>query len=314
MNANERPSDPVAQRLSWSAVQADDGFVESVRSGAGSTANTDLARLVLAWKREIDAEPFPLHPDAQAAEQALAAQARTAPRRRLLTPFAAAAAAFGIALSGVALLAHDSRPGDPLWGITEVVYADHARSVAAATQAETDLGLAKTALSSGTPDAARTALNRVSVSLRSVSNGDGHAALSAQLDTLTAQLPQAPPSAVVDAPPPPPPPPQPPPAPPASTQPPVPTAATPHPPVPRPTVAPTATAAPSSTPAPTKKPEPVPTTTSAPTPSPTTTVPTSPTPSPEPPPTPTTVTTAATPSAPPPPDGTTPPDAAQPSP
>jgi len=43
MNANERPSDPVAQRLSWSAVQADDGFVESVRSGAGSTANTDLA-------------------------------------------------------------------------------------------------------------------------------------------------------------------------------------------------------------------------------------------------------------------------------
>ena len=312
MNANERPSDPVAQRLSWSAVQADDGFVESVRSGAGSTANTDLARLVLAWKREIDAGPFPLHPDAQAAEQALAAQARTAPRRRLLTPFAAAAAAFGIALSGVALLAHDSRPGDPLWGITEVVYADHARSVAAATQAETDLGLAKTALSSGTPDAARTALNRVSVSLRSVSNGDGHAALSAQLDTLTAQLPQAPPSAVVDAPPPPP---QPPPAPPASTQPPVPTVATvPHPPVPRPTVAPTATAAPSSTPAPTKKPEPVPTTTSAPTPSPTTTVPTSPTPSPEPPPTPTTVTTAATPSAPPPPDGTTPPDAAQPSP
>ncbi len=313
MNANERPSDPVAQRLSWSAVQADDGFVESVRSGAGSTANTDLARLVLAWKREIDAEPFPLHPDAQAAEQALAAQARTAPRRRLLTPFAAAAAAFGIALSGVALLAHDSRPGDPLWGITEVVYADHARSVAAATQAETDLGLAKTALSSGTPDAARTALNRVSVSLRSVSNGDGHAALSAQLDTLTAQLPQAPPSAVVDAPPPPPPP-----APPASTQPPVPTVATPHPPVPRPTVAPTvaptATAAPSSTPAPTKKPEPVPTTTPAPTPSPTTTVPTSPTPSPEPPPTPTTVTTAATPSAPPPPDGTTPPDAAQSSP
>jgi len=97
MNANECPSDPVAQRLSWSAVQADDGFVESVRSGAGSTANTDLARLVLAWKREIDAEPFPLHPDAQAAEQALAAQARTAPRRRLLTPFAAAAAAFGIA-------------------------------------------------------------------------------------------------------------------------------------------------------------------------------------------------------------------------
>lgn len=310
MNANERPSDPVAQRLSWSAVQADDGFVESVRSGAGSTANTDLARLVLAWKREIDAEPFPLHPDAQAAEQALAAQARTAPRRRLLTPFAAAAAAFGIALSGVALLAHDSRPGDPLWGITEVVYADHARSVAAATQAETDLGLAKTALSSGTPDAARTALNRVSVSLRSVSNGDGHAALSAQLDTLTAQLPQAPPSAVVDAPPPP----QPPPAPPASTQPPVPTVATvPHPPVPHPPVAPTATAAPSSTPAPTKKPEPVPTTTPAPTPSPTTTVPTSPTPSPEPPPTPTTVTTAATPSAPPPPDGTTPPDAAQPS-
>lgn len=142
------------------------------------------------------------------------------------------------------------------------------------------------------------------LSLRSVSNGDGHAALSAQLDTLTAQLPQAPPSAVVDAPPPP----QPPPAPPASTQPPVPTVATvPHPPVPRPT------AAPSSTPAPTKKPEPVPTTTPAPTPSPTTTVPTSPTPSPEPPPTPTTVTTAATPSAPPPPDGTTPPDAAQPS-
>jgi len=33
LNANERPSDPAARRLSWAAVQADDALAESLRSG-----------------------------------------------------------------------------------------------------------------------------------------------------------------------------------------------------------------------------------------------------------------------------------------
>jgi len=61
LNANERPSDPAARRLSWAAVQADDALAESLRSGEGPAAGNDLSRLVLAWKREIEAEPFPKH-------------------------------------------------------------------------------------------------------------------------------------------------------------------------------------------------------------------------------------------------------------
>ncbi|MEO9221026.1 MAG: hypothetical protein ABI251_04455 [Mycobacteriaceae bacterium] len=190
MNADDQPAEAAA-------VHADDSVVEALNGRAVRTTGTapveaELVRLVLAWKHEIDAEAFPPPLDELTIRRVLPVRVR----RRVLTPVAAAAAAVGIALSGVTLLAHGAQPGDPLWGVTQVVYADHARSVAATTDAQADLGVAQRALAAGAPDAARTALARVSSALRSVRDPDLRAKLSATLTSLTAQLTQEPPPVV----------------------------------------------------------------------------------------------------------------------
>jgi len=187
-----RTSDRAPSPVGWATVQADDAFVEAVRAEDPSLVEDHLTWLLLSWKRDIDAAPFPSQPDLAAAETALTAGTGPPARRRLLTPVAAAAAAVGIALSGVAFVAHDARPGDPLWGVTKVVYSDHAQSVAAAYQAQAELQLAERALAAGSPDAARTALNRVSDALLSVRDEARRAELTALYSSLTAQL--APPS------------------------------------------------------------------------------------------------------------------------
>lgn len=204
MNADDQPTEAAAAQPESAAVRAADSFVEAlhgpdVRTTETTPVEAELVRLVLAWKREIDAEAFPPQLDELTIRRALPVRVR----RRLLTPVAAAAAAVGIALSGVALLAHDAHPGDPLWGVTQVVYADHARSVTAATDAQAELGVAHRALAAGSPDAARAALERVSSELRSVRDPDLRAKLSVVLTSLTAQLTQQTPP-VVAAPPAPP--------------------------------------------------------------------------------------------------------------
>lgn len=194
------PADSAPPAVNLAAVQADDTLVEAVRNGEPD--GSALTGLLLAWKQEIDAVPFPAQPDLAAAEHALTTRTRQRSRQRLLTPVAAAAAAMGIALSSLALVAHDSQPGDPLWGVARVVYADHARSVAAASQAQTELGLAQQALAAGSPEAARAALDRVTAELRGVQDADRRAQLFALYAMLIAQLdrpltsPAAPPVAV----------------------------------------------------------------------------------------------------------------------
>lgn len=189
-----RTSDRAPSPVSWATVQADNAFVEAVRAEEPSLVEDHLTRLLVSWKRDIDAAPFPSQPDLAAAETALTAGTGPPTRRWVLTPVAAAAAAVGIALSGVALVAHDARPGDPLWGVTKVVYSDHAQSVAAAYQAQAELQLAERALAAGSPDAARTALNRVSDALLSVRDEARRAELTALYSSLTAQLvPPSPP-------------------------------------------------------------------------------------------------------------------------
>lgn len=199
-----RPTAPVGLEapLDLAEVRADETLVESLRhadpaQNLGSPVGKDeLARLVLEWRREIDAVPFSGEPSLVVAASALQSGKARRPRR-LLTPVAAAAAAVGIALSSVALLAHDSQPGDPLWGVTQVVFADHARSVVATTEAESSLQQARTALVAGSPQSARAALEQASVALRSVQDGARRSDLVTLYTALIAELAQKAPSAPI---------------------------------------------------------------------------------------------------------------------
>lgn len=189
-----RPDDSPASDLpvpdSLADLQADEQLIQSLQRFETAPGDDALARMILAWRRDIESEPLPVHPDLFTAESALATVRRPTHRHRLLTPVTAAAAAVGIALSGVALLAHDAQPGDTLWGVTQVVYAEHAKSVVAANQAQNDLQVAAREIRAGSPSAAAEALNRAGEALRAVGSGEGRDLLATLYVALSEQVAQ----------------------------------------------------------------------------------------------------------------------------
>lgn len=193
------PHEPVADDLS--AVQADDKLLDALGSAtpgaAGSLVDDELNALLLAWRNEVETEPFTELVDTDTAIATIqAARPQPVSRHRFLIPLASAAAVLAIAFTGVSLVARDAQPGDTLWGLTQVLYSEHAKSIEAAAIINTDLESARLALREGKVDEAREKLNKVEASLGSVSTADGkaqleekHKELEKQLDTNTSTAP-----------------------------------------------------------------------------------------------------------------------------
>lgn len=197
-------ADASADAIDFSLVHADDAFLDAL-GGAhpdGSFADDRLAQLLLAWRNDVDAEPITedLVDPKLAVATVRAAKIRQRRGTRLIAPLAGAAAVLAIVFAGVGLAAREAEPGDTLWGLTRVLYADHARSVEAAQAVRTDLREAEEALAHGRVADAKDMLDQARSTLPTVSNEDGQADLQAQHDALVAKLPDNP---VVDASPPP---------------------------------------------------------------------------------------------------------------
>jgi hypothetical protein len=109
-------------------------------------------------------------------------------RHRFVIPLASAAAILAIAFTGVSLVARDAQPGDPLWGLTRVLYSDHAQSIEAAVAVNTDLDAARAALREGKVNEAKEALEKAGVALPKVSADDGHVDLSQKHTELLEQV------------------------------------------------------------------------------------------------------------------------------
>ncbi|MEU3650488.1 anti-sigma-D factor RsdA [Lentzea sp. NPDC034063] len=193
------PHEPVADDLS--AVQADDRLLDALGSAtpgaAGNLVDDELNALLLAWRNEVETEPFGELVDTDTAIATIqAARPQPVSRHRFLIPLASAAAVLAIAFTGVSLVARDAQPGDALWGLTRVLYSEHAKSIEAAAIINTDLDAARLALREGKVDEAREKLNKVGASLESVSTADGkqkleekHKELEKELDTNTSTPP-----------------------------------------------------------------------------------------------------------------------------
>ena len=190
--------------LDLAAVQADDALIDAlgrIGSAPGSDvrgSDAHLTQVLLAWRREVGTDvgcylDEPLV-DVDTALAVVARAQRPPPRRRpVLVPFAAAAMAV-IAFLGLGLGAKAAAPGDTLWPVTQVLYAEHAQSVEAAVEVRTKLAEAEEALQDGRPAAAEAALRQVERELSVVEDGEGRAALLVQRDTLVGRLgPDAPP-------------------------------------------------------------------------------------------------------------------------
>jgi hypothetical protein len=193
------PHEPVADDLS--AVQADDRLLDALGSAtpgaAGNLVDDELNALLLAWRNEVETEPFGELVDTDTAIATIqAARPQPVSRHRFLIPLASAAAVLAIAFTGVSLVARDAQPGDALWGLTRVLYSEHAKSIEAAAIINTDLDAARLALREGKVNEAREKLNKVGASLESVSTADGkqkleekHKELEKELDTNTSTPP-----------------------------------------------------------------------------------------------------------------------------
>jgi hypothetical protein len=177
--------------LDLAALRSDDALLTALgnASSSGAATEPELNALLLSWRRDVDEEPMPELIDTETAMRTVfAATHRNRRRPRYLVPLASAAAVLVIMFTGFGLAARDAQPGDALWGLTQVLYSDHARSVLAADSVRDELSHASAALNEGHYSAARTALAQAQQTLPSVDNEDGQANLQAQQQNLLDQL------------------------------------------------------------------------------------------------------------------------------
>lgn len=193
---DEAGADPV----SLAALQADDELLEALGGADPDVATSsgeqpDLEALLVAWRRDVDAVGMDDIVDTDAAVAAIAEGSRRprARKRRHLVPVATAAAVLMITFTGVGLAARDAMPGDALWGVTQVLYSDYARSAKAVSVAQDQLDMASTAWENGRRDAAQEALERAQKQMRTVDTESrrlpdlraAHASLSAKFDEVS---------------------------------------------------------------------------------------------------------------------------------
>jgi Anti-sigma-D factor RsdA to sigma factor binding region len=184
--------DPYEKPADLAALQADDALLDLIGTGryVPSESDDELTRVLAAWRREVHAEPTRELVDTGTAMSVIRAAARRPARHRhpMYGSVAAAAAVLVIAFSGVGLFAKSAQPGDHLWGVTQVLYSDYARSVETAAAVRTELNEAKVALNQGHPDRARAALAHVQQQLPVIGESEGLTDLTARHRQLEQRL------------------------------------------------------------------------------------------------------------------------------
>ena len=189
------------EAIDLALVHADDEYLDllgGTRLGdeddpLGDFGDERLTELLMSWRRDVDAEPIGELVDTKLATVTVqAAKMRRKRRPRLLVPVAAAAAVLAIAFAGVGLAARDAQPGDTLWALSKVLYAERARSVEAAQTVKQDLAQARAALTEGNVEVAKSKLEEASTALPTVLSEDGKDELIEQHRSLLAQLPGTP--------------------------------------------------------------------------------------------------------------------------
>lgn len=159
------------------AVQADEALLNSLgRPDVVHTgADAELARVLVAWRREVDTEALDPLVDIETAAATISAARRPVSRRHsVLGAVAVAAAVLVVAFAGVGLGAKSAQPGDIFFPLTKVLYSEYARSVEAAMVVETELDQAETAIEEGDTSQAIQSLEVVQDKLAVIADEQGH--------------------------------------------------------------------------------------------------------------------------------------------
>lgn len=202
MRATPVPFDDLAEEpIDLVAVQADDELISALAAGMSVSApgvhgydvDDQVVALLASWRSEVDSEPLPELVDLDTAMATVQAASRPAGRRaRHLFPLAAAAAMIVFTIGGVSYGASDARPGDTLWEVSRVLYAERAESVEAAVRVESRIDEAKAALTRGEPAVAAQVLAAAEEDLATIRIEEGRAELTDTASFLEAKAAETP--------------------------------------------------------------------------------------------------------------------------
>ena len=193
------------------AVRADDSLLDAIAGGAlgggadfpggdvfGRPGQDDdhLAAILAAWKADIEAEPMPelvdLDEAADAVEAGHAARDRRASRTRRRMPFAVAAAAIAVALSGFTVAVHSAQPGDAMFGLTKVLFSQQADNAQKTQQVRETIVAANDAIAKGDRATAQSLLQSAGNQIQAVQVDDQPPLVQQRQDVLKSLAPTAP--------------------------------------------------------------------------------------------------------------------------
>ncbi|WP_165922415.1 anti-sigma-D factor RsdA [Pseudonocardia endophytica] len=187
-------------------LQADDELINALSSGLtvsgpgrqGYDADDHLVAMLSAWRADVDAEPMPQLVEPDVAAEALAPQRRSR-RVSYLRPVIAAVAVAACGLGVLSVSAHEAQPGDSLWGLSKVLYAERAEQVQAASDLRTGIDRVNAKLASGDTIGAQQDLDAMGPLLAKVEpGGSDQAYFDQQRQFLTAKVAETPPGQPTD--------------------------------------------------------------------------------------------------------------------
>jgi hypothetical protein len=143
-----------------------------------------IAPLLANWRSEVVDPPLRLLPPLEVPKRTMYGPVSGPPRRSLRPILGVATAICALLLGSAAVGAHSAAPGDALWPLTQVLYAEHADSVQARLAASSSMSSARAALSSGNAIKASVALTAASDEVQRVAVTDGKEKLQADLNSL----------------------------------------------------------------------------------------------------------------------------------
>ena len=213
---DEFPDDETSVDLA--AVRRDDALIDAI-SGNGlvetkDTEEYELATLLADWRAEILAEPMPAGPDLDevvaavhrelGTRETLAPTPEVTPLRprskgqlRLLRPLAGAAALVAVAVGTATAVSYGAEPGDPLWGVKQVVFSEQAQSTEARIDTTSTLQRAEQLIAEGHTEEARELLTSAESRSGDVRDAEERDALGDWAQRLAEELgrlvPQVPP-------------------------------------------------------------------------------------------------------------------------
>ncbi|MFX1757923.1 anti-sigma-D factor RsdA [Rhodococcus sp. As11] len=216
---DEFPDDETSVDLA--AVRRDDTLIDAIAgNGLVETKDTEeyeLATLLADWRAEILADPMPAGPDLDevvaavhrelGTRETLTATPEVPPLRprsrgqlRLLRPLAGAAALVAVAVGAATAVSYGAEPGDPLWGVKQVVFSEQAQSTEARIDTTSTLERAEQLIAEGNAEEARELLTSAESRSGDVRDAQERDALGDWLhrlaDELGKMMPQLPPPPV----------------------------------------------------------------------------------------------------------------------